>query len=99
MGDAAVQQTERAFMQAVLDYARLTGWKSFHPFDSRRSTAGYPDLTLCRRGRIVFAELKTETGRVSPHQRGWIAELEQVEGIEVYVWRPGSWPEIEEVLR
>lgn len=91
--------TEKAFQQTVTDYARLMGWKIYHPFDSRRSTPGYPDLTLCRRGRAIFAELKTDTGKLSPYQRDWITELEQVEGIEVYIWRPADWDTIAEVLR
>ena len=40
--------SERAFQTAVLELAQVTGWRSYHPHDSRRSAAGYPDLTLVR---------------------------------------------------
>jgi hypothetical protein len=89
--------TEREFQQQVVDWAQINGWLVFHPFDSRRSEPGFPDLTMVRDGRLVFAELKTETGRVSGAQTEWLAGLEAA-GCEVRVWRPGDWPVIERAL-
>ena len=94
--------SEKAFMQMVIDAARLLGWRVYHTFDSRRSPEGFPDLVLVRDGRLVFAELKTERGKLSPSQQAWLAELEEVRyqrGIEVYTWRPRDWEQIERVLR
>lgn len=65
---------------------------------SRKSKAGLPDLILVRRGRCIFAELKTEKGKLRPAQADWVAELEAVEGVEVYVWRPSMWDTIAGVL-
>jgi hypothetical protein len=45
---APFKQTERQFERAIVEYAKLSGWKAFHPFDSRRSEPGWPDLTLVR---------------------------------------------------
>src|SRR5579871_2839737 len=91
---------ERAFQAAVEEFARLCGWRVYHAHDSRRSEPGWPDLAMCRGERLVCAELKTRTGRVRPEQRDWMAALERVPGVEVYLWRePASWPEIREVLR
>lgn len=108
MSTVALKQTEKQFEAAVREYAQLNGWLIFHPFDSRRSEAGYPDLTMVRDGRIVFAELKTDTGRVSKAQRRWLDALKVVEGnlfsvsdregFDVHVWRPADWWLIERVL-
>ncbi len=89
--------TEKAFMQNVLDLARLTGWRCYHTHDSRRSAAGFPDLVMARDGRVLFAELKSEAGRVSPAQRDWLTALASC--AEVFVWRPSDWSQIEWTLR
>ena len=97
-------QSEKQFQAAVIEYAKLSGWKVFHPFESRRSEPGWPDLTLVRGGSLIFAELKTERGKLSKAQASWIAALTCVEQaclgqIEVHVWRPVDWPLIEGLLR
>lgn len=101
-------QTERQFQDAVVEYARLNGWLVYHPYDSRRSTFGFPDLTMARKGRVVFAELKTQTGKVRGEQQRWLEELTRgadgethfpTERISVFLWRPSDWPEIERALR
>lgn len=93
-----LKQSEREFERAVVEYAKLSGWKVFHPFDSRRSEPGWPDLTLVRADRLVFAELKAERGRLSNAQVDWIHALDLVEHVEVGVFRPSMWPEIKRVL-
>jgi hypothetical protein len=93
--------TERQFMAQVVAYAKLTGWRVYHTFDSRRSDPGFPDLVLCRARhpppRVVFAELKAQRTPVTDDQRAWIDELRAC-GQEAYIWRPSQWPEIEKVL-
>ncbi len=91
-------QTEEQFQQAVIDLAKALGWLTYHPHDSRRSTAGYPDLTLVRGERLIFAELKSTTGHLSPAQRVWLAALADA-GQTVRVWRTEDWREIETELR
>jgi hypothetical protein len=93
--------TEKALQQAVMDCARAFGWLAFHPYDSRRSTPGYPDCTLVRDGRLILAELKVGRGQLRPEQRVWLARLVCVPGVSVYVWREANWlsGEIERVLR
>ena len=103
------QVTEKEFQQTVVDFARLRGWRTYHTHDSRRSDAGFPDLVMVRGDRLVFAELKTEKGRLSAAQEQWREALaamgEQVGDPDVwppqvgaFVWRPSNWPVIEAVL-
>lgn len=90
-------ETEAGFMATVTDYARLNGWLVYHTHDSRRSTAGFPDLVLVRAGVLIFAELKTAKGRVSFEQEEWLAALRETHSC-VFLWRPADWPEIERAL-
>ena len=66
---------------------KLLGLLYFHVHDSRRSPSGFPDLLIAGPGAILFAELKTQRGRVSPAQKEWIAALESA-GQSVFLWRP-----------
>lgn len=91
--------SERAFQQRVVDLARLRGWRVFHPHDSRHSAAGWPDLAMLRARQLVFAELKSETGRPTDEQRAWLAALSAVPGVIVRLWRPSDWSDVEAVLR
>ena len=93
-------ETEKSFQATIVSYAQLHGWLSYHSFDSRKSVAGFPDLVLCKPGRLVFAELKREDGRLSPSQSHWLTVLSHsVAGIETYTWRPSDWRDIERILR
>ncbi len=89
--------TEAEFARQVLALARLRGWLCYHTHDSRRSAAGFPDLVFVRE-RVVWVELKTARGRVRPEQQRWLDALGRA-GQEVYLFRPGDWARIEEVLR
>jgi len=90
--------TERAFMAQVVRLATLLHWRAYHTHDSRHSSAGFPDLVLVRRPRVIFAELKSDRGRCTPEQRAWLAELAEC-SVEVTLWRPSDWEEIERCLR
>lgn len=94
----APKLTEAQFQAQVLRYAALMGWRAYHTYDSRRSAAGFPDLVLVRRPRVIWAELKSDRGRITPEQRAWIFDLRS-SGQDVRIWRPSDWPEIERVLR
>src|SRR2546428_10146595 len=85
---------ERDFLQQVKDLAGFSGWLAYHTLDSRGSEAGFPDLVLVRRGRVVFAELKSEDGKLSQVQARWLLGL-AIAGAEVHLWRPSDWPQIE----
>lgn len=91
------RQSERSFQQQVYDAARMLGWRAYHTRDSRGSTAGFPDLVLVRRPRLLFAELKREGEQPTPEQAEWLDELWGC-GCEAYVWRPSDWPTVQRVL-
>ena len=91
--------SEKAFQATIRQFAQLKGWADYCVWDSRHSPPGWPDLVLVRPPRIVIAELKTETGRLSAAQRKTIALLLGCPGVETFLWRPSDWESIEEVLR
>ena len=89
---------EAEFQTAVVELARWTGWLVFHDYDSRRNTAGFPDLVLVHPQRgVLFCELKTEKGVVSGAQQRWLDTLTAA-GPEAYVWRPDDMPAIRDRL-
>jgi hypothetical protein len=91
-------KTEKQFQAEVVYVARRFGWREYHTHDSRKSRAGWPDLVLCRPPVLVFAELKVPPNKATPEQEQWLADLRACPGVEVYLWTPSSWPEIERVL-
>ena len=91
--------SERDFQRQVVELAELTGWRTYHTYDSRRSNPGFPDLVLVRAPRVIFAELKREKGRVTVAQRDWARVLRACPGVEYYLWRPSGWDEIEDALQ
>lgn len=90
--------TEKQWMEQVIELATLYQWQHFHVYDSRRSDPGWPDLTLARPPDLLFAELKTDRGRLSAAQRVWIEALRDC-GQEIHVWRPRDFEGVHERLR
>lgn len=90
-----MKTSEKQFQAQVLQLAKLCGWKAYHTHNSRRSAPGFPDLVLVRPPRVIFAELKTESGRLRPEQRAWLEALEACPGVEVQVWRPRDLQQIQ----
>ena len=82
--------TEAELLASVLELARLLGIFAYHTHDSRRSQAGFPDLVLAGNRGLVFAELKSESGRLSREQVAWRWQLE-VLGQAYRIWRPRDW--------
>jgi len=58
---------------------------------------GSPDLVIGVRGRVLFRELKTEDGRLSPEQVNWHERARAI-GLNVDVWRSVE-QAVEEVRR
>jgi VRR-NUC domain len=83
--------SEKELQAAVVELARRLGYLVYHPYDSRRSAPGYPDLTCVhpRSGALLWAELKSTTGRLTPDQEAWLRALALRSA--VFVWRPADW--------
>jgi hypothetical protein len=87
---------EKLFQDQVMQIAKMNGWLIHHPTPHqvrpgvfRSDGAGVPDLILVSTtGRgIIYAELKIETGRLTPIQEQW-GKCIKANGGEYYVWRP-----------
>ena len=91
--------SERDFMESVIEYAELLEWLVFRVHDSRRSPEGWPDLSMARDDRLLFAELKRVSEKPTGHQRVWLTTLVSTGRCEVHIWTPLDWPLIEERLR
>ena len=60
---------------------------------------GMTDLILCKPPRVIFAELKSEKGKLTPAQEKWISLLTQCkERIECYIWRPADLRDVAMIL-
>ena len=94
------KETEEELQQKVINLAELTGHLVYHTYDSRKSQKGFPDLVIVKpeMARPIFAELKSEKGQLRPDQATWKLVLEAMKGVDYRLWRPSSWPEIEETL-
>ena len=93
------RESEADFRGWVLHLAALYGWTVYYVPDSRWcSCPGFPDLTLRRSGKVLFRELKTETGRLSREQEMWLGDLRAC-GCDVGVWRPAMRAEITDALK
>ena len=102
--------TEKEFMEAVIQLAKIHGYKVMHIRDSRRQvrpgvfvgdsdTAGWPDL-ICvhpKRKRILAMELKADKGKLTEKQEGWLDALDQA-GVPSFVFRPRDMPLIQKLL-
>jgi hypothetical protein len=89
--------SEASWQRTVTETAAFLGWLIYHTHDSRHSVSGFPDLVLVRE-RIVYAELKTETGKMTAAQRTWQHALVAAEG-EHHVWRPADYHRMVAVLK
>ena len=87
---------EKDFQAQVVELARAMGWLVYHPYDSRLSQEGYPDLTMVRNGRVIWAELKSQDGTVTGVQRRWLKVLPKG---QAFLWKPSDWDAIVETLR
>lgn len=97
-----IPESEDGFLGWVRDLARrrpvADRWRTYHTLRSKGSEPGFPDLVLVRPPRLIFAELKSDRGRLSRAQREWRADLEAC-GVEAYTWRPSERSHIEAILR
>jgi hypothetical protein len=106
-----LKMSENDLLEAVIDLAETFKWRVFHVRPgldrhgrwttamSGSDAAGWPDLCMVRE-RVIWAELKSADGRLTPAQQDWLFALTHANA-ETHVWRPYQWRDgtIEEVLR
>ena len=83
----------------MTEYAQSQGWWVYRTYNSQHSEPGMPDLFMVRPPNVILAELKREKGKVTAAQAKVLALLEECFGLEVHLWRPSDWDEIEWRLR
>jgi hypothetical protein len=104
-----MEMIEKDLLREVMRFARANGWNVSHFGNSvkfvrkgdsyltlpDKDAVGFPDLVMVREGVLVFAELKSEKGRIRDEQALWIADLHEVAkrnpGVSMYLWRPEHW--------
>lgn len=100
--------SEADWQQQVIDLAHTLGWRHMfvrksigkgRKWTTATNVPGWLDLVLWseRRQRVIFVELKTEKGVVSPDQEAMLASWHRT-GQEAYVWRPSDLDAAVEVL-
>lgn len=72
--------TEQELKSAVVKMARDRGWLVFSTPQrdngiTVKSAKGYPDLTLCRWGRVMWFELKQDGRTLDPAQLEWFRHM------------------------
>jgi len=110
---ALPRQSEASFMAQVVAYAESRRWHAWHDRATNaprrcpdcgsyrrlpRNDAGFPDLVLIRRPRLVVVECKRDGEYPSDAQRGWLDAFAACE-IETYLWRPSDWADVVRILR
>lgn len=95
---SSLRLSEKSWQRTVTDTADAFGWWWYHPYESRRSEEGWPDLTFLRPPEFFVAELKTEKGRLSKAQTR-VIDMLVASGVEVHVWRPSDFLAVETRLR
>lgn len=82
----------------VKELAKLFGYRYYHTWRSLHSPAGFCDCVLVRPPRLIFAELKSDRGKLTPEQEAWLDVLSRCPGVEVYLWKPDDFQDISDIL-
>lgn len=98
-------ESEAAFQSWLTDMLALYGWRLLHEdapyrchkcgaYQKPRKVAGLPDIIAARGNRLLFAELKSERGRVRPEQQEVIDALAPVTLASVVQNNPDGAPRV-----
>ena len=109
MKEKKIKLSETAFGSQVESLLKLYGWRytHFRPAFTNKGYRtpltghkGFPDYCAVRGGRLLFIELKSEDGKLSPEQQMWLDDLEEVRLIgAVRVFRPSDFETVMELLK
>lgn len=97
LADLTEKEWDAQIFNTQKGLAPMLGWRlNYHTLRSKGSRSGFPDRVLVR-DRIIYAEMKTETGKPSDKQVEFLDALARAGG-EVYLWRPSDFEEIGRIL-
>ena len=86
----AAAMTEAELEEQVRDACKKLGVIRIHIYHARGTTPGVPDDILIGPRGVLWRELKTMTGKVSPAQRA-MGEALLAAGQDFDTWRPVDW--------
>jgi hypothetical protein len=99
---------EKYFAEQVEHLLNLYGWRWTHFEPAIRQSGGWatalrgmkglPDYVAVRDGALVFAEIKSDRGKLTPDQAEWITRLQGVQTVRTEIWYPEDLPEIKQIL-
>lgn len=84
---AAKAMPERELQEAVRRMCADLGLFHYHPLSSKGCEPGWPDSTILSERRVIFRELKSQAGVVTPAQADVGRKL-RAAGQSWKVWRP-----------
>ena len=90
LADTQAAEWESEFQSRILGYAKTCGFEfQYHIYDSRRSAAGYPDITLLNpaAGVGVLVAFKAAGGKLMAAQREWLLALNECD-MDASLWMP-----------
>ena len=92
--------SEDDLLRAVLDLAKLYGWRSFHARPAMTAKGyrtavsgdgkGWPDLILLKDADLLAIELKRDGAKATVEQQMWLEAFSLV-ALDATVWRPADW--------
>ncbi len=82
--------TEDELEEQIRDACKKLGIIRIHIFNSRGTTSGVPDDILVGPHGILWRELKTAKGKLTPAQLAMGKAL-QAAGQDWAIWRPADW--------
>jgi hypothetical protein len=71
----------------VREYIKDLGLWAYHPRSSKGSEPGWPDWVIIGPHKVIFRELKSESGKVTPEQ-AQVGQMLKHAGQSWRVWRP-----------
>lgn len=89
---------EKEYQRDIQLHLQRHGWLDYHPRVSFYDRPGFPDIVAIRPPRVIFAEIKTDKGRLSPAQEEYKRQLEACPGVEYYIWRPRDWEMVKRII-
>lgn len=77
MQKVEIKPTETEIKKQLKEYLTLKGWFTFPIMQGLGSYKGLPDMIACKDGKVLFIEVKTETGGQTEYQKMFQEKVEK----------------------